>query len=155
MTEQEAFDTAVRGLASQGFTRSARPKTDSDSSTCGATVCLFNSPDGKKHCAFGWLITDVDLSAIKTDEGYDGNGLTAYAVMHHVPAIRERFAGFNPVTNLDSFHDALQNCHDTAYSADGDQVTDRPLRMIQKLREFAENYGLSRTVLDEAAAKIV
>lgn len=47
-TRQEMFDTAYRGLASQGFRQSqAKAKV----------FCAYRSPDGLK-CAAGWLIAD-------------------------------------------------------------------------------------------------
>ena len=49
MTNQEIFNKAYIGLASQGFEQS----TDEDG------TCLYRSTDGKK-CAIGWCISDKD-----------------------------------------------------------------------------------------------
>ena len=50
LTKQEAFDKAVRGLASQGWERSV------DVSGLWP-VCSYRGPGGRR-CAIGWLISD-------------------------------------------------------------------------------------------------
>ena len=50
-SEQDLFNTAVRGLASQGWVKCVADPGYSDR-------CVYNGPDGI-HCAVGWCITDV------------------------------------------------------------------------------------------------
>lgn len=49
MTEQEIFNAAVRGLASQGFERCVAENGN----------CVYNGPDGR-HCALGWVVPEED-----------------------------------------------------------------------------------------------
>ena len=48
-TEQELFDTAVRGLASQKWKQSINVQKD----------CLLRGPNNRM-CAIGWCMDDVD-----------------------------------------------------------------------------------------------
>lgn len=60
---QEWFDTAARGIISQGKPSMGRdPITENEK-------CVYRSSDGCK-CAIGWLIPDD-----KYDPSFEGNGL--------------------------------------------------------------------------------
>lgn len=115
MTEQEAFDRAAAGLASQGYRQSLASSGD----------CAYNGADGL-HCAVGWLIEGLPLPA-------DLN--TGYSVSHlmgdgeyPVTECAERLAGL-PL----GFLEDLQAAHDNSTT---------PGVMIAALRDFAERRGL-------------
>lgn len=128
--QQEAFDKAVRGLASQKFARSV------DS---GGERCLYNGPDGK-HCAFGWLITNVKLD----DED---NNLNTYDLAKH-SVVNELLESIGT-----TFARSLQRCHDGARFRPGyGDYVDLPDMMVTSLRSLAIEYDLSTTVLDEVAS---
>lgn len=53
-TAQELFDLAMRGMASQGWERSARLVVDK------INFCLYNGPDNT-HCPVGWILLGLGL----------------------------------------------------------------------------------------------
>ncbi len=60
MTRQEMFDTAVRGLRSQGFERCARDvPTEMPDGTIGMLpMCVYDDGAGR-HCAWGWIDSGI------------------------------------------------------------------------------------------------
>lgn len=129
MSQQELFDKAVEGLASQGFKRSM---TD-------LGKCAYRGENNMK-CAIGHLVTDEQLlSVAKTHVGL------------HKSSSSETFNGFwvgfgafafSPILGHDrSFLDALQAAHDMGHKAND---------MIERLRDFAREYRLSTESLDAA-----
>ena len=122
MTEQEAFDKVVRGLASQGFRRSF----DDNPTITGVGSCVYNGPEGR-HCAAGWLLEGIPLDA--------GENKTYIQVLIHRADVRERLQGLSP-----DFLDRLQCAHDAGKT---------PSDMVDRLRAFAKNWDLSDAVLGE------
>jgi len=134
MNAQEAFDTAVRGLASQGFRRSVASDGES---------CMYNGPDGR-HCALGWLIVDVEI-----DKG--DNSAPSGSIMINYPEVRKKFEGINdPML----FVRTLQTCHDSAYIKQLGASVDKPSAMVENLRAFASRDNLDTSVLDAAALEL-
>jgi hypothetical protein len=127
MTKQEVFDIAVRGLASQKFTRIVGPKNG----------CQYNGPDGK-HCALGWVILagHVEISP-------NENGTGAEDLLFDRRNILDLFDEINDVGH---FLQELQNCHDTAFFDDSNK-SDSPLKMINNLRVFGASENLDLSVL--------
>ncbi len=103
---QAMFDKSVKGLASQGFERSLH----SDGVTC-----MYNGPDGTKHCAWGWVDTLPDDA-----EGSSVDELEVGLAVKLGPKQKQ-------------FARMLQRAHDGAGT---------PERMQKRLRDVAENYGL-------------
>lgn len=126
MTPQEAFDKAARGLKSQGFRRSA-----------DGMGCLYNGPEGR-HCAVGWLL--VGLGELRWGDNRQSI---------------DRLSQCNPsawaqISDLGrTFLWQLQDAHDLATTTEND-LQDDPAKMEQNLRSFAQVWGLSDRVLDEA-----
>lgn len=87
-TRQEIFDIAYRGLASQGFERSAIPNGH----------CLYFGPDGRR-CAIGWNLPDNLPSG-----SVDGVGYGLYDAMADADISEDEF----------DFAEALQAAHDDA-----------------------------------------
>lgn len=125
MTEQNAFDWAVAGLRSQKFRRSR-----------SGGQCLYNDPDGNRHCAIGWLILGLPVRH---------NSCPFQDLLSGSPAVAERLSGLPP-----AFLEALQSAHD------GGAILgeDAPQRMIDALRAMAERRGLDQSVLVGAEAEI-
>lgn len=66
-TRQQIFDTAYRGLASQGFRKSAAKGR-----------CLYRGPNGRK-CAIGWCIPDdvkFDEATYTLNKALDDAGIS-------------------------------------------------------------------------------
>lgn len=109
------FDTAVRGLASQGFERSLSKAGD------GVTErCAYRGSEGRK-CAVGWLMNDEE--AILADRRLL-SGFSLLLLNGQNLSIEDRF-----------FLSDLQDAHDGA-RAEGDL-------MQKRLVDFATWYGLS------------
>lgn len=113
MTNQEMFDKAVKGLRSQNYNRCV--------SEDGG--CQYTSDDGKMHCAWGWV--DTDLPAEESDY--------LSGLIHHNKGV----AG---TLNEDQvgFATRLQQSHDSASG---------PEDMIFRLKQLAEVYSLDTTEL--------
>lgn len=110
---QQIFNTAYRGLASQGFIQSAAPKTG---------TCLYRGPEGRR-CALGWCIPDENYRQ-------ELEGLT----IDDYPSILEDALGFPDLPENDiQFLVDLQTYHD--------QSTD-PDKMKLRLADLANTYGL-------------
>ena len=108
------FDTAVRGLASQGFERSLSKAGD------GVTErCAYRGSEGRK-CAVGWLMNDEE--ALEADRRLL-SGFSLLLLNGQNLSIEDRF-----------FLSDLQDAHDGGPEGD---------LMQQRLIEFAEEYGLS------------
>lgn len=120
MTEQEAYDTAVRGLASQGFAVSGHQHPDYDPDEGYRVQCLYTSEVG--HCAVGWLIPDIVLTEFQ-------NGTSVAGLRGNNDAVAERLAGLS-----EQFLDHLQQCHDYG---------ETPSEMRFRLYKFAQRYGLT------------
>lgn len=102
MTEQQAFERAVAGLASQGFTCSSEPNPDYWVGVDDPTArvrCLYNGPDGR-HCAVGWLIADITLSSKE-------NFLGVTEIRREHPEVSKRLEECSL-----SFLNELQSAHD-------------------------------------------
>ncbi len=111
-SRQEMFDRAWNGLKSQGFERCM---WDPDDRYHGGQ-CAYSSPDGTKHCAWGW----VDPEGLA---GYQGN-----SGVYGCPGLAERLDAGDR-----NFASRLQRAHDGAES---------PAEMEQKLRSLAADCGL-------------
>lgn len=118
MNKQEIFDTAVKGLASQGFKRSRTlsPVTET-------TNCSYRGNYGEK-CAIGWCIPDD----VYTPDMDDSNSNTA--VEYQFKILEYLNANYDEEVE---FLTKLQNAHDYSSS---------PFNMKQRLREFAGLYKL-------------
>jgi hypothetical protein len=92
MSEQEAFDIVVRGLAAQGWERSADEHGD----------CAYRGLGGRK-CAIGHLIPD-DLY----DGALEGNGISS--VLSYRYGIREA------IGSVSHLLEEMQGHHDHARS---------------------------------------
>ena len=136
MTEQEAFDKAVRGLASQGFQTSIIPKDDEKGWT---ESCAYLSPEGRR-CAAGWLLEGIRLIGID-------NRCSIQFLIAGNAEVRERLAGLS-----NTFIWRLQKAHDDAHWAYEAGAGTRNA-MIGKLRDFALDYKLSTMVLDEVGVQ--
>ena len=101
MTKQEAFDKAVRGLASQNWELSMRQGPDR-----GSSFCAYRGIGGRR-CAIGWLIPDNEYHA-----GMEGEAVVSRA-LQAVPSLKP-----SPVEGLDwiDFILQLQLAHDDARS---------------------------------------
>lgn len=110
LTIQEMFNRAVIGLASQGFTRCLR--------TPEGPGCMYSDDKGK-HCAWGWVDTDIPSNK----EG------TVYT-------LQAQKLGVAAQLNDDTvrFAIALQNAHDRH---------DTPAKMKLALASVASSYNLS------------
>lgn len=86
MTLQEMFDTATRGIISQG-----------GKSADDYGECLYRGPDGRK-CAVGWLISDF------VAEEHEGEGA------HYIQTKRPNLFSSRGWDLLDE----LQHAHDTS-----------------------------------------
>jgi hypothetical protein len=118
MTHQEAYNTAVKGLAGQGFLRSV-----------GRHGCMYRGNEGRK-CAVGHLIPDSQYNP--AGEASWGLG----QVMEDVPALRG--------LSYEFLHN-LQKAHDKAYTASDFPVgyEDSPGMMKLALIEFGQKYELT------------
>lgn len=122
MTNQEAFDKAVAGLAAQGFKRSVGGPD-------GFEQCVYRGKDGKK-CALGHLIPD-DLYRPRIEGMGAGNPLMR-------PLLFELGLSIE-------FSRALQSAHDSAYTIDAhDKQIDAPETMKAMLRRVADKFGLTK-----------
>jgi hypothetical protein len=142
VNQQEAFDTAVRGLASQGFRRSMAWAYLKDLHESPMLKCAYTSDDSKRHCAFGWLIVGISLSS-------EQNPMSANALCEANQKVRERVGDLGEIFLFD-----LQNTHDTAHvdtNGPPNPDEDAPAKMIANLREFAKRWELDPTVLNEVA----
>lgn len=136
MTNQEMFDKAVAGLASQGFKRCTRfNKEDSLTHTPSSwphvgNPCMYQQ--GDRHCAWGWVDTSL------TDE--PGG----------VRALHERGVGLAKELSMCqlNFASDLQNAHDSS-------VEHTRLSMQENLRHLAENHGLTLPAVLVPATEIV
>jgi hypothetical protein len=135
---QEAFDRAVRGLASQGFRRSVLPGTSDGVGV--PPLCAYTSEvDGAvRHCAFGWLIDDIAIPLDSLSSSVD-------ELLEEVPTVIQRI---EQIPN--AFLRALQEAHDDAH-LDLESRVDHPEGMIANLRDLAECWGLNTSVLEEVA----
>ncbi len=126
-SNQEMFDRAVRGLASQGW-----QKSESDDRHHG-TLCVYRKemPDGSvRHCAWGW----VDPEG--TAHNPDGSVETLYA---NGTGLAASHSGMNLM-----FARNLQRSHDNSSDAGS---------MVLAFRALAERYGLSTEVMDGLVSK--
>lgn len=116
LTEQEAFNKSVAGLASQGFTKSFSMVEGYKYGE--AASCLYRN--GDKRCAIGWLITDEEY--LVEFEGYGVDHILSES--YELKSIRD----------LDErFLERLQMCHDESES---------PEDMKKRLRAFAGAHNL-------------
>lgn len=115
MTNQEIFDTAVKGLESQGYKRSINSNGS----------CLYNGPDNT-HCAVGWLIKDEDL-----DPDAATYGVASLLFMY--PSLFKSLGTYEEVYEKLPFLEDLQTAHDGAES---------PEMMCGNLKYIADKYGL-------------
>lgn len=116
MTNQEAFDKAVAGLAAQGFTRSVH-----------LGGCQYRGPNGKK-CALGHLIPD---------ELYDPD-------MEGKLADHDRMRASLQIIGIDdTLACSLQDAHDNVYLSGG-EYADVPETMRVMLRRVADKFGLTK-----------
>lgn len=112
---QEVFDTAVVGLASQGFQRSVG-EYDRD--------CFYRGTYNRR-CAIGWLIPDEVYT-----ESMENSRVSELMKLYPDSGIKELF-DFSQVSynQLNS----LQRTHDGAWG---------PKSVMDNLREFAQEYDL-------------
>ena len=120
---QEWFDTAARGIISQGKPSMGRdPITENEE-------CVYRSPDGCK-CAIGWLIPDD-----KYDPSFERS---SYTLASKISFLTEKYDDI-------SFLGSLQLAHDNA------AYTDNFLEyFIIYMEELAHSYDLSTDVLNES-----
>lgn len=112
---QNWFDTAVKGLASQGFERSLSKAGD------GLTErCAYRGSEGRK-CAVGWLMNDEEALAA---DRKTWSAITLPLLNGQNLSIEDRY-----------FLSDLQDAHDGGYSEEA--------LMQRRLVEFATQYGLS------------
>jgi hypothetical protein len=121
MTNQEAFNKAVEGLASQGFKKSQVEKADPE----GGVACAYTSKvEGKvRHCAAGWLLPEWVLQEIERNPRLNTVGWQSL----------EREAPTGLRVNPD-FIKELQYAHDVSYG---------PVNMIILLMDVAHKNGLT------------
>ena len=139
-SKQAIFDTAVRGLASQGFKRSV---SEGDTASGEGATCLYNGPGGI-HCAVGWLIVDLPMHADENDDKLS-------MMIRRRPDVASRFNGlFETDYERNDFLAELQRCHDIGrVQLCGEEPEGTTPDAIQAaLRRFAERHGLSASVLD-------
>ena len=110
-TLQELFDTAVAGLASQGFERSMAPgKVEEDyPEEIPEAVCMYRGEKGRR-CAIGWLIPDESY-----DPGFEGQAVRQLVARGHLltdDGIVGENAWPSPLADL-------QTCHDHSASSVG------------------------------------
>lgn len=113
LTEQEIFDKAYLGLASQGFERSMI----NDS-------CVYNA--GDRHCAVGWVCVESKMPR----EGERPNKLSFWESL-----------GINtmPSKERTNFLQEIQYVHDASYFEHNDQCAKRK----QRMEEFAKIHNLT------------
>ncbi len=110
MTKQEMFDKAVKGLASQDFER-CRTGTNSG--------CAYANEDGTKHCAWGWVDTQLASDDGRFFSRLRREGVGIAATLGEEEA---KFAGL------------LQNAHDHSTT---------PSAMKWELRSLAKEHHLT------------
>lgn len=93
LTRQTAFDTAVAGLAAQGFRRSV-------TGSFGQSSCVYRGPD-ETRCAVGHCIPDEVYT-------HRMEGSQALELLQHYPSVRDLFADEVEAP----FLQRLQLCHD-------------------------------------------
>ncbi len=126
LTEQELFNQAVEGLATQNWERSIDPEDEYDD------LCAYNDGAGS-HCALGWIDPNIPESAIPGSKMFDDYlGKDSH----------DRSEDYD---NRISFLRGLQDCHD---------VNEKPSEMVENLASFAEKKELSfpnclQTALEE------
>lgn len=98
MTRQEMFEKAVRGLASQGWTRCMTPDN---------VGCSYSN--GSKHCAWGWVDTGLgdQLGTVNSLRNREVPGLHMQldkGQLKFAEILQDAHdGGFNPQGMLDSF----------------------------------------------------
>lgn len=126
MTNQEAFNIAVAGLAAQGFKRSMTARGDMCAYR-GAGAC-----DGMK-CALGHLIPN-ELYSFKLE------GRAVYEFGNH-----DDINHLLSVLGLEAkFVAALQRAHDNGHASVGGKAVDAPETMKAMLRRVADQYSLDK-----------
>ena len=111
-SNQELFDTAVAGIASQGFERSVKAGTVNEDEY---PICRYRGAEGRK-CAIGWAIPDEKYNMIL--EGFSASNRQVFVA-----------AGGYEI----EFARALQATHDNAES---------PADMKEALRQFGLAWDL-------------
>lgn len=124
MTRQEAFDKAVRGLASQNWELSMSDPDPGAVHNAGA-VCAYRGVGGRR-CAIGWLISDKEYFA-----GMEGESVRSVK-LRDVKAL-ERPHTERKDTWVNFLLD-LQHVHDDSGSPDA---------VKQRMRAFANKYNLT------------
>lgn len=114
-TEQEMFDTAVKGLAEQNFKRSIAPNR----------ACVYRSQDGKR-CALGHILTDDDVRVLGGVHGGTIEGESATSLLVHSKE--------NVPVEKQAFLEDLQCAHDYAENA---------IDMRIRLQQLGEKYDLT------------
>ena len=121
MNAQEIFDTVAKHLFAQGH------RAVGDDGASAREVCLYRAPNGDK-CAFGVLIPNECYDPLMENH-------TARQVIYGWACLEQ----FEDHVNLIG---AMQRLHDAEYAwFSGERLKDR-------LREVAEDFALSITVLD-------
>lgn len=115
MTRQEAFDKAVRGLASQGFKRAMAVGED------GVASCAHQI--GDLRCAFGWVMPDDFLARLRED-----GEMSSCAA-----AIFDSYGSSAPGYDIWLFISQLQRAHDNGAT---------PQAMWHNLESLAIRNGL-------------
>lgn len=123
---QEVYDTAVAGLASQGFRQSKE-----------RSMCRYRSADGPR-CAIGWCIPDDVYTP-----GMEGKSIVALLrKSERSPGLEQLFKGISH-----SALDELQLCHDDIIvryeGTDAASESKNPEEQISdNLRNFAAKWNL-------------
>lgn len=125
---QEVYDTAVAGMASQGF----QPAYNTD---YGGPSCAYRGTEGRK-CAIGWCIPDElyvsemehkNIKAILADNSYE---------------FSNSLQGLFPDSVSDNTLLELQKCHDNYVATGEGEAIDVVENIRRDLREFGLKYNL-------------
>ena len=133
-TFQELFNTAYRGLASQGFNRSISHRVTETGGE--ADTCAYRGDAGRR-CAVGWLMPDEHYNA-----AFEGSGIRLAEQGSHYEQLLERILDAIDAPHTEEsvhFLASLQGCHDSARNAEDCKAA---------LIEFANAYNLTLPALE-------
>ena len=123
---QEIYDTAVAGLASQGF----QPAYNTD---YGGPSCAYRGTEGRK-CAIGWCIPDelyvpeIEHRNIK------------YLLVNWNHSVKDSLRGLFPDSVSVNTLFELQRCHDNYVAASS------AINVVEDMRKDLRDFGLKNNL---------
>jgi hypothetical protein len=138
-SNQQAFDAVARHL-SKMTARAVIPNPREEYRLTNPWVCVYETPDGKEHCAIGGLLVldtpekhewaRATMGGTDDVAWYEGEGVGVGTYVD--------FGGIDSdlLAALQSVHDEQYNWNESGFFA------------WEKMDEIADRYGLSREALD-------